>query len=98
MAAIISLTALGTLTPVHGADPAENAGVAVGLTVGNSIAVPAKLVSMSVGITMGALSYILSAGNADLSRQILQDSTRPPHWIDAELARKAVGERPETAQ
>lgn len=81
--------------PVRAADPIETAGVVTGVTAGNTIAVPAKIVSVGTGLIAGALSFILTGGNADLTRQIWSDVTEGPWYISPALARRAVGERPE---
>ena len=81
--------------PVRAADPIETAGVVTGVTAGNTVAVPAKIVSVGVGFIAGALSFILTGGNADLTRQIWSDVTEGPWYISPALARRAVGERPE---
>jgi hypothetical protein len=80
------------------ADIIENAGVGVGLTAGNALFLPIKAISVSVGMVSGALSFILSGGNADLTKQIWRDTTEGPYLITPEVARKAVGERPELAE
>ncbi|MGH7769836.1 MAG: hypothetical protein ACREQP_20500 [Candidatus Binatia bacterium] len=92
--AIVFILALSPL-PLQAADPIEAAGVGVGLTVGNAIFVPVKALSVGWGLTVGALSFILSGGNADLTAQIWNDVTEGPYLITPELARTAVGERPE---
>jgi predicted permease len=76
-------------------DPVETAGVAVGLTAGNLVFVPAKAISVSVGLLSGALSFVLTGGNADLTKQIWRDTTQGPYLITPEVAYKAVGQRPE---
>ena len=81
--------------PVRAADPIETAGVVTGVTAGNTIAVPAKIMSVGTGFIAGALSFILTGGNADLTRQIWSDVTESPWYISPALARRAVGERPE---
>jgi hypothetical protein len=81
--------------PLRAADPIETAGMGVGMTVGNAMFVPLKAISVGWGVTAGALSFILSGGNADLTRQIWSDVTEGPYLITPDLARKAVGERPE---
>lgn len=96
--AIICLIGVLAAPPVEAADPVENAGVGVGLTAGNLIFVPTKVFSTGVGVASAALAFLFSAGDVDLSRQILQDATQKPYWIDSEVARKAVGERPELKQ
>jgi hypothetical protein len=51
-------------------------------------------VSVSIGALTGALSFLLT-GNADLTKQIWQDTTQGPYVITADVAKRAVGERPE---
>jgi hypothetical protein len=76
-------------------DGIEKAGVVVGVTAGNMVFIPAKAISTSVGLLFGALSFVLTGGNADLTRQMWRDTTEGPYLITPELARKAIGERPE---
>lgn len=76
-------------------DAIEKAGVAVGVTAGNMWFIPAKAISTSMGLIFGSLSYVLSGGNAELTRQIWQDTTEGPYLITPDLAKKAIGERPE---
>jgi hypothetical protein len=90
---------LGGVTPSvsRAEDAVEKAGVAAGLTVGNVLFLPMKAVSVSMGLISGAAS-LLFTGNAGLSNQIWFDSARGPYVITPELARQAVGERPELEQ
>lgn len=81
--------------PVRADDAVEKAGVAVGLTAGNMVVVPAKAISMSMGMLFGAVSFILTGGNAELTKQIWQDTIEGPYLVTPELARKSIGERPE---
>jgi hypothetical protein len=76
-------------------DPIETAGVGVGITAGNAFFVPMKAISVVLGAGIGGLSFILSGGNAELTRQIWQDTTQGPYLITPELARQGVGSRPE---
>jgi hypothetical protein len=94
---IVAMVVTVILSPVSlkAADPIEAAGVGVGLTVGNAIFVPMKAISVGVGWFFGGLSFVLSGGNADLTKQIWSDVTEGPYVITPELAHKAVGERPE---
>lgn len=97
---IIYLIAFGAIlsslpaTLLHADDLIEKEGVAVGVTAGNWLAIPAKVASVSIGILSGALSFIVTGGNADLTKQIWQDTTQGPYLITPELAEKAVGQRP----
>jgi len=81
--------------PLSAADPIEEAGVGIGITAGNMWFVPIKVISVAMGLTSGAASFVFSGGNAELTRQIWRDTTQGPYLITPELARKAIGERPE---
>jgi hypothetical protein len=48
-------------------DPIETAGVGIGVTAGNMWFVPIKASTMVMGLTVGAVSFIFSGGNADLA-------------------------------
>ncbi len=73
----------------------EIAAVDVGVTAGNLVFLPAKAISVSMGMVSGALSFVLTGGNADLTRQIWRDTTEGPYFITPRQARKAIGDRPE---
>ncbi len=81
--------------PLRAEDNLEKAGVGVGLTAGNLWFLPIKAISVSMGALSGALSYIVTGGNADLTKQIWRDTTEGPYAITSEVARMAVGQRPE---
>jgi hypothetical protein len=76
-------------------EPIEIAAIDIGVTAGNLVFLPAKAISVSMGLVSGALSFVLTGGNADLTRQIWRDTTEGPYLITPELARKAIGNRPE---
>jgi len=88
---------LGSLPVTHlGAEDAiETAGVATGVTAGNLLFWPLKSIAVSVGLITGALSFIVSGGNAELTKQIWHDTTQGPYLITPELAKQSVGQRPE---
>jgi hypothetical protein len=97
-AALAGLTVgIGLLAPlsVRAADPIETAGVVVGVTAGNAVAVPAKIISVGTGLIAGALSFVLTGGNLELTQQIWRDVTEGPYVITPAVARRAIGERPE---
>ena len=98
-AVILSIAALLWSTvqarPLSAAEKIEQAGVAVASTMGNLLFVPLKAVSASVGVLTSALSYVLTGGDEELSNQIWKDTLQGPYVITPELARKAIGERPE---
>jgi hypothetical protein len=76
-------------------DAIEKAGVAVGVTAGNMWFLPIKAIAVTIGALSGALSYVVTGGNAELTQQIWQDTTEGPYLITPELARNSIGRRPE---
>jgi len=97
LAAAFALFTLTSVMPadVRTEDVIENAGVATGVTVGNTIIVPFKAASMLIGGLSGALSFIVTGGNAELTQQIWRDTSQGPYLVTPELARKSIGKRPE---
>ena len=83
------------LSSVKAQDVVESAGVGVGMTAGNLVVVPAKAISVSIGLLSGALSFVVTGGNADLTKQIWRDTTQGPYLITPDVAHKAIGQRPE---
>ena len=84
-------------SPAGAEDVFEKTGIAAGVTGGNMVFLPAKAVSVSMGALTGALSLLLT-GNMDLAKQIWQDTTQGPYLIDPDVAKKAVGDRPELSK
>jgi len=76
-------------------DNIEKAGVGVGVTAGNLWFLPIKVISVTVGALSGALSYIVTGGNTELTQQIWQDTSQGPYVVTPELARTSIGQRPE---
>jgi hypothetical protein len=76
----------------------EKEGVAAGVSAGNIWFIPIKAISVSNGILSGALSFLLTGGNLDLTKQIWQDTTEGPYVITPELAKKGIGDRPELSE
>jgi hypothetical protein len=93
-AALVLALALLSPSLLRAEDVVENAGVGVGVSIGNILFLPIKAISMTIGALSGGLSYVVT-GNADLTKQIWQDTTQGPYVITPELARTAVGQRPE---
>jgi hypothetical protein len=80
---------------VRAEDSIEKAAVGVGRTVGNIIYVPVKALTVVWGAIAGAIAYPLSAGNAELTHQIWRDTAEGPYVITPDVAKMAIGERPE---
>jgi hypothetical protein len=94
--AIVLLIVIG-LSPasLRAEETIEKAGVAVGVTAGNLWFVPIKAIAVTVGALSGALSYVVTGGDTEVTRQVWQDTLQGPYVITPELARKAIGQRPE---
>lgn len=93
---VIALTLVALAPPtLRAEDNIEKAGVAVGVSAGNMWFLPIKAIVMSVGAIGGALSYVVTGGNAELTQQIWRDTTQGPYLITPELARTGIGQRPE---
>ncbi|MGE5217590.1 MAG: hypothetical protein ACM3SP_11370 [Chloroflexota bacterium] len=96
---VLSVTVM-VLAPValQAEDVIEKAGVATGVTAGNMWFLPTKAITMSIGALSGALSFVVTGGNVELTKQIWQDTSQGPYIITPEVARTAVGQRPELAE
>jgi hypothetical protein len=79
-------------------DAIEEAGVAFGVSVGNMIFLPAKAISTSMGLFFGAVSFVLTGGDTEVTHQMWRDSTADPYLITPAIARKAIGRRPELSE
>jgi hypothetical protein len=94
----ISLSLLAsTLNPfsARAEEALEKAGVAIGMTAGNMVVIPAKAISTSMGLLFGSLALVLSGGDTELTRQMWRDTTEGPYLVTPKVAKKAIGERPE---
>ena len=80
---------------IHAEDVIEKAGVVTGVTAGNMWFLPIKAMSVGWGAIAGALSYVVTLGNADLTQQIWRDTREGPYVITPEVARMGIGQRPE---
>jgi hypothetical protein len=75
----------------------EKAGIGVGVTAGNLLFLPIKAISLTIGALSGALSYVVTGGDTEVTRQVWRDTTEGPYVITRDLAHTAIGDRPETA-
>ena len=91
----LALTLIGTAPSfLRAEDTIEKAGVAVGVTAGNMIFLPAKAISTSMGLFFGGLSFLLTGGDTEVTQQMWRYSTSEPYLITPEVARMAIGRRP----
>ena len=90
-AALIGLSPV----PVKAEGAIEKAGVGVGVTAGNLLFLPIKAISVTIGALSGALSFVVTGGDTEVTRQVWQDTAQGPYAITPEVARAGIGERPE---
>lgn len=96
LASVVLLTMISALPKyAHAEELIEKAGVATGVTVGNSVAMPLKAVSMVIGGFSGLLSFIVTGGDTEVTKQVWRDTSQGPYLVTPELARMSVGRRPE---
>jgi|SRR6185295_13164814 len=97
LAGLLTLSlVIGLPQMLRAEDNIEKAGVAVGVTAGNMWFLPIKyLIAMPVGAFFGAVSYVVTGGNSELTQQIWRDTLQGPYLITPELARTSIGQRPE---
>ena len=85
-------------TALRAEDVIEKTGVGVGVTVGNMWFLPVKAISVTMGALSGALSYVVTGGNTELTKQIWRDTSQGPYIITPDVARMGVGQRPELTE
>ena len=56
----------------------EKAGIGVGVTAGNLWFLPIKAISLTIGALSGALSYVVTGGDTEVTRQVWRDTTDGP--------------------
>jgi len=93
-ALVLTLTGFSSAS-LSAEDAIEKAGVAVGVTAGNMWFLPIKAITVTVGALSGALSYVVTGGNTELTQQIWQDTLQEPYVVTRGLARQSIGQRPE---
>ena len=72
----------------------ENVGVALGVVAGNMIYVPMKVSLAAFSIPQGLLSWLFS-GDREQSEEVFRNSLEGPYFITPEIARFAMGYRPD---
>lgn len=83
---------------ISASDFVEEAAVGIGVTAGNLWFVPIKAIAVVSGMAAGGLAYVFSGGDAEMARQIRENTTQGPYLITPEIARAAVRKRPELKQ
>ena len=96
---VVFLVATLLLPPaLPASDFTEPAAVGIGVTAGNLWFVPVKAISVTWGLAAGSLAYLVFGGDSEMARQIWEDSSQGPYLITPEIARAAVGKRPELSE
>ena len=80
---------------ISASDLVEEAAVGIGVTAGNLWFVPIKAIAVVSGMVAGGLSYVFFGGDAEMATQIWEDTAAGPYLITPEVARAAIGKRPE---
>jgi hypothetical protein len=80
---------------ISASDLVEEAAVGIGVTAGNLWFVPIKAIAVVSGMVAGGLTYVFFGGDAEMATQIWENTTQGPYLITPEVARAAVGKRPE---
>jgi len=97
LAALLIASTLTATFPVlvNAEDIIEKAGVVTGVSAGNMWFLPIKAMTMTIGALSGALSFVVTGGNTELTQQIWRDTQAGPYVVTPELARTSIGQRPE---
>ena len=82
-------------TYLHAEGGIDKAGVATGVTVGNMVFVPLKVVLVGFAAPVVVISWLGSLGDTQQVKEIWKNTTERPYFISPKEARKAIGERPD---
>jgi len=93
--AVFFLIAILSPTFLHAGEAIDKAGVATGVTVGNLIFVPVKVVLVGFAAPVAVISWLGSLGDTQQVKEIWKNTTEMPYFISPEKARKAIGKRPD---
>ncbi len=69
----------------------EKAGVAYGVTFGNLVYPGFKAALMILAAPQAGLAWVLSLGDTEQAKTILESHFEEPYYISAEQARRAMG-------
>ena len=96
---LLTTLAILTVLPAAGVqaeEPVEKAGVALGVTAGNLLFLPIKAITVTIGALSGALSFVVTGGDTEVTQQVWRGTTQGPYAITREVATSAIGYRPES--
>lgn len=82
-------------TYLHAEGGIDKAAVTTGVTIGNMVFVPLKVVLVSFAVPVAVIAWLGSLGDTQQVKEIWKNTTKMPYFISPEEARKAIGERPD---
>ena len=82
-------------TCLHAEGGIDKAGVTTGVTIGNMVFVPLKVVLVGFAAPVAVISWLGSLGDTQQVKEIWKNTTEMPYFISPAQARKAIGERPD---
>ncbi len=82
-------------TYLHAEGGIDKAGVITGVTVGNMIFVPLKVVLVGFAAPVAVISWLGSLGDTRQAKEIWKNTVERPYFISLEAAGKAIGEMPD---
>ena len=92
---VFFLIAILSPTYLHAESGIDKAGVTTGVTIGNMVFVPLKVVLVGFAAPVAVISWLGSLGDTQQVKEIWKNTTEMPYFISPEKARKAIGERPD---
>jgi len=94
---LVALLLAAMLFPIraHAEGWREEAGVGIGVVVGNTFYIPIKATLVVFTLPQSLLALVTTAGDTEVAKQILQNGTKEPYLISPKLARTGIGSRPE---
>ncbi len=92
---VFFLIAILSPTYLHAEGGIDKAGVTTGVTVGNMVFVPLKVVLVGFAVPVAVITWLGSLGDTQQVKEIWKSTTEMPYFISPEEARKAIGERPD---
>ena len=93
--AVFFLIALLSPIYLHAGEAIDKAGVTTGVTVGNIVFVPVKVALVAFAVPVAVISWLGSLGDTQQVKAIWKDTTDRPYFISPQVARKAIGQRPD---
>lgn len=82
---------------VRAEETVEKAGIAIGVTAGNMLFLPIKAITVTMGALSAVTSFVVTGGDTEVANQVWRDTSEGPYAITRDVARTAIGYRPESS-